>query len=231
MLCFLAPEKAELQYLINHSTVNSQTPLALGMLYNLTYQNVTYLALQTAYGKVNIARILTRMEQGNTITALIQLGTAGTLIRECDMIHTVALSTAVFQYDVNFTALGYAPYLLPGMPSGLYPSGPELLELARRAAEYAGVRHELGVMASADRFLACDEIAARLRGCQRAIAVDAEAGAAAQWALLNVLPFVAVKGIADHAGACAPEEYERHHCQAAEMAQRVALQMILLSAG
>ncbi|HEX7021592.1 MAG TPA: 5'-methylthioadenosine/adenosylhomocysteine nucleosidase [Trueperaceae bacterium] len=174
-------------------------------------------------GKVNAAA-LTQLLIGQGAQRIIFTGVAGALAPGLG-IGDIVIGTDAIQHDLDVTALGYAPGQVPGEPFS-WPSDPELVALARRAAEgRKGARVILGRIASGDQFIASPERARALHERFGATCAEMEGAAVAQVCNRAQVPFVIIRSISDSADGAAELNFREFTPLAARRAKSLVREM------
>jgi adenosylhomocysteine nucleosidase len=182
------------------------------------------LIVRCGIGKVNAAAVaqLLVLRQPR---ALIFTGVAGAVDPELRVGDIVVASDAL-QHDVDVTALGYEPGLVPGEPLS-WRSDPLLTELAvSAAAGLTDVRVVTGRVASGDQFVADPLRTASLRERFGASCVEMEGAAVAQVCARAGVPFVIIRSISDSADHDAQVSFREFTTLAAGRAKRLVREMV-----
>lgn len=114
-------------------------------------------AMRCGIGKVNAAIGTQAMIDAYHPRVLINIGAAGGLDAGLE-VYDVVISTDAVQHDMDVTALGYAPGVVPDQKESYFQADPGLIREAREAGEAEGLRVFEGRIASGDLFVA-DETA------------------------------------------------------------------------
>ena len=160
------------------------------------------IAAQCGAGKVNAALCAQSMILRYTPDFVINIGVAGGLDPALEA-GGVLLADAVVQYDLDTTAFGDPPGLIPRVGLVHIPCSADLNE--RLLALEPGLR--LGSVASGDRFLTSAEEGARIAGEFGAAAVDMESGSIGHVCYVNQVPFAVLRAISDKADGSAPGDF------------------------
>lgn len=179
-------------------------------------------------GKVNAGLATQILIDRFHVKRIIFTGTAGAIdpgLRIGDVI----LSTKTQQYDVDFSALGFPPGVIPDLGTSVFVADPSPLHAAQGAArtlQDQKFRVLKGKILTGDRFVATADLARILRKTFHGVCVEAEGGAVGQVAYRNKVPYLVVRGISDKVGRTGPESYERFGKLAAGHAQRIVLKTL-----
>jgi adenosylhomocysteine nucleosidase len=176
-------------------------------------------------GKVNAAKTTQTLIDRFKVKAIIFTGVAGSIAPTLSIGKSV-ISTKTQQYDVDFTAIGFPPGVIPGLKTSVFPAAPFLIRLAQRAArKIPQVRARLGKILSGDQFVASQAKSRRLYRLFGGVCVEAEGATTGQVCFLNKVPYVVIRTISDRADRQAPEEFGRFTRLAARRSQRIVLKM------
>lgn len=228
MLLMIFPESESIEYILSNSIINSQTTFQNVIIYNLSYQSYNYIAAICGYGKVNVSRALTLATELYDIDSALAVSTAGSLNAYHPKIFSLIIPDAAFQYDVDFTSLGYPGATLPCMETGIFDTDSQINTIITEAATQLNVENYPGLIASSDKFTANDAIRMCLKKTFYANAVDTECGTLGQFSNIMQIPYSAIKVICNNAGCDAAEQYDSYHNEALLIAQKIALQYIQL---
>jgi len=164
------------------------------------------LVAETGVGKVAaasaVAHVLTRFAPKESFF----LGVAGGLdpsLRALDLL----LAEKAVQWDVDLTPFGREPGET-AFGVRFFPSDPQLLARAERAAQALGFPFRRGVVATGDRFLADREEARRLARLHGAQAVEMEGAAALMVAWRFRHPMALLRAVTDGAGEEAARDFQ-----------------------
>lgn len=180
---------------------------------------------KSGVGKVNAAlttQILIDLFQVETI---IFSGVAGTLRSEIN-VGDIVISTNTQQYDVDFTAIGFPPGVIPSLTTSIFVADPKLVQLAEKAAINIKGKVFKGKILSGDRFVASKELVNRLLKNFGGLCVEAEGAALGQVCFLNDIPFVIIRGMSDQADRAAPADFAKFVKIAAHRGSVLVLAML-----
>ena len=142
------------------------------------------IVMKSGVGKGNAAMATTILFENFVITAVINIGTAGGLKKDQQVLDAV-LSTRVVQHD--FDGLGL-----------YYDADAKLIDACDQVLTSMGVRVFRGLVASGDQFIAEDEKRERIETLfPDAICAEMEAGAIAQVCSHYHVPFVVLRSLSD----------------------------------
>ncbi|MBK9125469.1 MAG: 5'-methylthioadenosine/S-adenosylhomocysteine nucleosidase [Chloroflexi bacterium] len=206
--------------------------LAGGVPYTIgTVDGRLVVLFQAGPGMVNAAARIQHALDRFAITHLIFSGAAGALEPGLAPGQVVVPRWWVNHQFGVFTDDGIQP-----LPLHIYPAGGEPLqvdgfevdpELYAIAERIDGVRAG-GTGVSGDQFIRSDAARGDLASRFAARIVDMESAAAAQVALLNDVPFIAVRAISDDAGDMADGQIEAQIVQAGRAAAAATLELVRL---
>lgn len=182
-------------------------------------------AMRCGIGKVNAAIGTQAMIDAYHPRALINIGAAGALAPGLE-VYDVVISTDAVQHDMDVTALGYAPGVVPDQKESYFQADPGLIREAREAGEAEGLRIFEGRVASGDLFVADEAARRRIAGLFGALCAEMEGAAVAQTCLRNQIPFVIIRSISDTAGQDAGVSYGEFSAKAAAHAVHILKRMI-----
>ncbi len=179
-------------------------------------------------GKVNAAATTQAIIMTYSPEALINIGVAGTTTSELG-IGDFVIGESCVQFDVDTSPIGDPKYMISGINRISIDSDPELVMKAEETARalFPEKNISVGRIASSDKFIGGNnsylkEEAISLGAC----CVEMESGAIAQVALLNKVPYIAVRTISDSADGDAPESFEEFCTQSARNAENWLLEFI-----
>jgi adenosylhomocysteine nucleosidase len=182
---------------------------------------------KSGVGKVNAALASQILVDRFRVKALIFTGVAGTISPNVN-IGDLVVATKTQQWDVNFTAIGFPPGVIPLLKTSVFNTNPRLMRAAVQAAKQVPGNVFTGKILTADQFVASRTLARRLRTEFGGLCVEAEGGAVGQVCFRNRIPYVVIRGISDRADRKASPDFEKFLNLAANRAQRVVLRMVRL---
>jgi adenosylhomocysteine nucleosidase len=161
------------------------------------------LGISTGVGKVSAAAGTRLIMDRYPLDALLIWGTAGALSSELK-VGDLVISSELIPGDMGIAHSEGFDVTGPGLCEDgrllfhqSFPVSTMLLEHARAAAEAAGLTYHLGKVLTCDQVVLDPELREHLRSLFDALAVEMEGAAAAQVALGEDLPFIAVRAISD----------------------------------
>ena len=178
-------------------------------------------------GKVNAGMCTQILADLYGIDAVINTGVAGSLRAEIN-IGDIVLSSDAIQHDMDVSALGYEPGIVPDQECSLYKADEKLLQIAKEACEKVnpGIGVYVGRVVSGDQFISGAEKKEWLVGKFDGYCCEMEGAAIAQAAYLNKVPFLVVRAISDKADNSAfmdyPEFEKRAIAQGVRLIKEIA---------
>lgn len=178
--------------------------------------------------KVELTMNLMAIKEHYDIDTIITIGNCGLLNKDWGNTGEICISTAVFQHDVNFEALGYPPGVLPNRAgqSTFVLANNKLIEEAVYASNDVSLPCMLGIFGSGDSFIADSCKAKELIQTFDASFVDTECGAIGQFVQTYNIPFVGIKGVSNFANEYGAENFDAYHPCANRNAEIVLLTML-----
>ena len=222
----------EIEKLTKEEMKSEKTVTKAGMVFHVgKLGNTDAVIVKSGVGKVNAAVCAQILIDCFEITHLINTGIAGSLCSEIN-IGDIVISTDAMYHDMDVTAFGYEPGVIPqmGTPGGLksFPADPRL----RRAAvdsfreAVSGIRSYEGRIVSGDQFISSAEQKSRIVGLFHPLCTEMEGAAIAHTAWLNSIPFVILRAISDKADEEAIVTYEEFEHHAAENCAKLVAHMV-----
>jgi adenosylhomocysteine nucleosidase len=149
---------------------------------------------------------------------IINTGVAGSLFSDL-RIGDCAIASSVVQYDVDTTAFGDPPGMISGINVVEFHCDPLIVEkLDQAVASTENIHRQVGLIASGDRFLKCEEDKRAILDHFKAIACEMESGSIGQVCFINQVPFGVIRAISDNADSTSCIEYGEFLNSAALMA-------------
>lgn len=187
----------------------------------------TVLFAAVGHTKVEISINLMGILQKYYISSIILMGNCGLIKSDIGDIGDIAISSQVYQYDVDFSAIGYPRAVLPSNGQSTFvKANSELIKSARNAARHLSLTSHTGIYGSADQFLADKEFAKYLKYKFNTMFADCESAAVSEIARTFGINMVVVKGISNFANKHAGKDYEKWEEEADELSGQVVLEML-----
>ncbi|CAG0910334.1 unnamed protein product [Cyprideis torosa] len=133
---------------------------------------------QSGVGKVLSAACAQLLADRFGISDLIFTGVAGALDPALD-VGDLVIGDDTVQHDMDASALGFAPGIVPFTDEGYFKADPQWIDCAVRAAERLGFPFRRGRILSGDRFISSPEECARLRDAFDGTCTEMEGAAVA----------------------------------------------------
>ncbi|MBS3949892.1 MAG: 5'-methylthioadenosine/adenosylhomocysteine nucleosidase [Peptococcaceae bacterium] len=158
-------------------------------------------------GKVSAAASLSYLLSSFDIEKIIGVGVAGGIAEDLRVGDVIICSEAM-QYDMDVTAFGYEPGMIPGLRLAIFEANSKLVDAAMTAANFAQIDVTIrkGRVLSGDKFIASVE-GSKLRQTFSGDCVDMETAAWAHVAHLYKVPWVGIRSISDQADGEAPQNF------------------------
>ena len=181
-------------------------------------------------GKVNAAMCAQTMIVRYAPDGVINTGVAGSLSPRLGVGDAV-IATELVEHDLDTTAFGDPPGLIPGVNAVKMPVDAELsrellLPSAEEALAGTGAKVLCGVIATGDQFIADGEQKKRIVGRFGAVACEMEGGAVAQVCTLNGVPFAVIRTMSDSADGGAVEDYPAFAKRSAGISAKIVLRAV-----
>ncbi|EMT38805.1 adenosylhomocysteine nucleosidase [Thermoanaerobacter thermohydrosulfuricus] len=184
--------------------------------------------VRSGIGKVNAAMATQILVSDFNVDVLINTGVAGG-IKPDIKVGDIVISSDTMEYDIDVTAFGYEPGIIPRMEESIFKADEKLVELAKKVAKnIVEGRAYVGRIISGDKFVSSKEEAKRLGKVFNAYAVEMEGAAIAHVAFLNSIPFVIIRSISDNANEEASIDFNTFIEQAAKSSTKIVSEMVKL---
>lgn len=163
--------------------------------------------VQSGIGKVNAAICTQILVDKFNVSAVLNIGVAGSLRNEIN-IGDIVISTDAVEHDVNVMALGYERGVIPAMETSVFTADYKLVDLVKECCKDAvDVAYYEGRVVSGDLFVSDRKIKDKLIDQFDGYCAEMEGGAIAHCAFVNRIPFVIVRAISDKADNSAHMDY------------------------
>ena len=222
----------EIEKLTTQEMASEEIVEAAGMRFHVGKLGGTDVVIvKSGVGKVNAAICAQILIDRFGVTHLLNTGIAGSLDHRIN-IGDIAVSTDAVYHDVDVTAFGYEPGVIPqmGTPNGLksFPADPTLRSTAIAACREAapGIGIFEGRVVSGDQFICTADQKHRIVDTFHALCTEMEGTAIAHTAFVNGIPFVILRAISDKADEEADVTYETFEHQAAENCANLVAHMV-----
>lgn len=222
----------EIEKLTTQEMASEEIVEAAGMRFHVGKLGGTDVVIvKSGVGKVNAAICAQILIDRFGVTHLLNTGIAGSLDHRIN-IGDIVVSTDAVYHDVDVTAFGYEPGVIPqmGTPNGLksFPADPTLRSAAISACREAapGIGIFEGRVVSGDQFICTADQKHRIVDTFHALCTEMEGTAIAHTAFVNGIPFVILRAISDKADEEADVTYETFEHQAAENCANLVAHMV-----
>lgn len=164
--------------------------------------------VRSGIGKVNAALCVQILADLFQVTHIINTGVAGSLNSKLD-IGDILVSVDAVQHDMDVTALGYEPGIIPQLSESYFKADQRLIDLAVASCQKVNPDIQVikGRVVSGDQFIAKKEVKDRLISVFHGDCAEMEGAAIAHGCYLNQIPYVIVRAISDKADGSAEVEY------------------------
>jgi len=184
--------------------------------------------VRSGIGKVNAAMATQILISDFNADVLINTGVAGG-IKPGIKVGDIVISSDTMEYDIDVTAFGYEPGIIPRMEKSIFKADGKLVELAKKVAKnIADGSAYVGRIISGDKFVVSKEEARKLGEMFNAYAVEMEGAAIAHVAYLNNIPFVIIRSISDNANEEASVDFNTFIEQAAKISSKIVSEVVKL---
>ncbi len=172
-----------------------------------TIDECKVIVVKCGVGKVNAAIAAEILCGGFQVGALINTGVAGGLDSRV-RIGDIVLSTDLLQHDMDVTALGYEPAVIPDQDISVFAADEKLRNLAIEAAEDVPDLNVVeGRIVSGDQFISGLDRKLYLLEAFSGVCTEMEGAAIGQVCSMNKTPFLVLRSISDQADGAAVTDY------------------------
>ncbi|WP_102348097.1 5'-methylthioadenosine/adenosylhomocysteine nucleosidase [Bacillus sp. Marseille-P3661] len=205
----IGPMAEEIEILHSHMEVEETEDIAGMTFYKGTLKGQNIVLVQSGIGKVNATMAAQLLVSHFNVDKLINSGIAGAIHPDVNL-GDIVISTDTVQHDMDETAKGYEPGIIPRMDIGYFNADEELIALAEEAAKNLpeGTNVFKGRIATGDQFIASAEKSEWILNTFNAYVVEMEGGAVGQVAHLNEIPYLVIRSASDDAGEEAVMKWE-----------------------
>ena len=226
MIGILAYSYSDVATIMENATIVNVKEVGNVTYYKISINNNFYYVILVGAGKVNVASGLMYALVKLCVKKIIVVGNAASLDETTYPLNSVAIATNSLEWDVDYTALGYNEFTVPGNNVSEYPVDSILLKEAIEAANGLGYTTNTGLFASGDTFVATTTEADQIETDTNANFLDVETGVVGQIAYEYNIPYISVKGISNFANDTAVTDYNTNRITANNVANRVVLNML-----
>lgn len=165
--------------------------------------------------KIEAAKTLADLNAHFDLTTVIGTNTISSLVCDKAPIGTLGICTESFQYDIDYSELGYPVGYLNLLNTLYLKSSSNLVKLASVAAKKCGLCSLCGRFISADQFVASTDDADKLQRCYQCEFVDSNAAPLLEMCRFYHIPGVVIGGISNYADDEAVSDYKSNNVNAA----------------
>ena len=205
----IGPMAEEIEILHSHMEVTETEEIAGMTFYQGTLKDQNIVLVQSGIGKVNATMAAQLLVSHFNVDKLINSGIAGAIHPDVNL-GDIVISTDTVQHDMDETAKGYEPGIIPRMDIGYFEADEELISLAQEAAK--NLPEDTNVfterIATGDQFIASAEKSAWIVETFNAYVVEMEGAAVGQVAHLNDIPYLVIRSASDDASEEAVMKWE-----------------------
>ena len=164
--------------------------------------------VQSGIGKVNAGICTQILIDSFGVDAVINTGVAGSLRAEIN-IGDIVVSTDTCEHDMDVSALGYEPGIIPQMTESFFKADKELVEKAITVCKEVNpdIAVYEGRVLSGDQFISDNAVKDRLIQHFKGSCTEMEGAAVGHVAFLNQIPYVVIRAISDKADGSAYMDY------------------------
>ena len=191
-----------------------------------TLNGASVVVVRCGIGKVNAALCVQILADLFQVTHIINTGVAGSLNAKLD-IGDILISRDALHHDMDVTALGYQPGVVPQMGRLEFPADTRMMELAKASCERvcSDIHAIYGRVVSGDQFISDSAVKDRLISLFHGDCAEMEGASIAHGAYLNEIPFVIIRAISDKADGSAQMDYPQFEKAAAEHSAKLVEDM------
>ena len=207
-------EVARLKEMIDGLQVTDKCGMSF---YKGQIEGTDVVVVKCGVGKVNAAMCTQSLIDMYGVSAIINTGIAGSLDADID-IGDIVLATDTVEHDMDVSALGYEPGVIPDTELSVFKTSDELLKIAQDSVDAAniGVKVFTGRVVSGDQFIWSKDKKKWL----------VEGAAIGHVAVLNKVPYLVVRAISDKADDSAEMDYPTFAAKAIENSVNMMTEII-----
>ena len=170
--------------------------------------NTDVVIVQSGIGKVNAGICVQILVDTFEITTVINTGVAGSLNNKAN-IGDIIISSESQEHDMDVTALGYEPGIIPQMKESVFKADAKIAELAVEVCTEVNpdINVLTGKVVSGDQFISSKEQKEKLINVFHGDCAEMEGAAIAHAAYLNNIPYLVIRAISDKADGSAQMDY------------------------
>lgn len=225
MIGIIGAMDEEIQYLLEHMEDKQEVTVAHSRFVKGELEGKEIVLLKSGIGKVNAAMGTTIMMERFSPEAVINTGSAGGFSERLE-VGDLVISSEVVQHDVDVTAFDYEHGQVPGLPTFI-PASDKLVELTAGAVKELNIQYEIGLIATADTFMADQSKVRETREkFPQMIAAEMEGAAIAQVCHQYDVPFVIIRALSDIAGKDSSVTFDAFLETAAKHAAQLIMKVV-----
>ena len=175
---------------------------------------------QCGIGKVFAAMCAEAMILNYKLEYILNVGVAGALSEKLD-VASIVISSSLVQHDMDTTPLGDPIGMISGLNIVNIEANRDVISKVEEAVAVAGIKYEIGVIASGDQFINDSKKKEYIKNTFNAIACEMEGAAIAQVAYVNKVPFCVIRAISDKADGSSHVDFSAFTKMAVENSVRV----------
>ncbi|MBM7552027.1 5'-methylthioadenosine/adenosylhomocysteine nucleosidase [Thalassobacillus pellis] len=205
----IGPMKEEIALLHEDMKVESEEKVAGMTFYEGTLNGQDIVLVQSGIGKVNASMAAQLLITQFEADKLINSGISGALHPDVAL-GDIVISKDTVHHDMDETAKGLEPGVIPRMEESYFKADEQLITLAQEAAKK--LDNDIQVfterIATGDQFIADEEKKQWILDTFNAYVVEMEGAAVGQVAHLNDVPYIVIRSASDDAGEEAYVKWE-----------------------
>lgn len=192
MIGIIAAMDIEVEAIAKIAQIHSKKTIAQCEIQEGTLADKEIVIAKSGIGKTHAAMVTSILCMSYPIEAIINIGTAGGLLQEENVLDIV-ISNQVVQADFDTSPIDGQDGI--GL---VYPVKKEMVEKCQEVAGQLGIPYHIGTIASQDLFMSRPEDYEKLlKNFPESICSEMEAGAVAQVCCDFDIPYVIVRGLSD----------------------------------
>ncbi|UHA75803.1 5'-methylthioadenosine/adenosylhomocysteine nucleosidase [Paenibacillus sp. 481] len=176
----------------------------------------TVVICKSGVGKVNAAVTTQVLLDRFQVGTVLFTGVAGAVHPELN-IGDLVISSSCIQHDMDVTALGFKPGMIPFQEVSDFTADAHLIALAEEVcAERFPDRFQKGIILSGDQFIASREKVQQLYETFQGACTEMEGSAVAQVCYMNAVPFLIIRSMSDRADGSAHVNFAEFTVEASQ---------------
>ena len=214
------------EYLLStYKIINETISIFNTEAYLVKTNNKEVLFLKANCTNVLLTLQIQRLLNNYPITSIIGIGNTATTHNSIKL-NDIAVVTSSFEYDVNFTALGYPFNFIPALQTIYCNCNQEYIKQVLAITSSFPNQTHLGIIGSSNQFIASNYCCKQIKCKTKIDFIDTESAPINEIAFLYNLPSVIVKGISNHASNNATNEYLCNKEKSNNLSFTVAINLI-----